>query len=65
MTMTTPTPNQYKYNNPYEWLEKTSSTWTKEQLRQELLKFAQQAGFDAIQDEYQTEMDADGYFEPY
>lgn len=54
---------KYKWDNPYEWLETKSEKWTREQLRSALLALAIKHDSDTIQDEYQSEMDADGYFD--
>lgn len=53
----------YKYANPYEWLEAKSQEWNKEQLRAALLSLAINTDSDMIEDQYQDDMEADGYFE--
>lgn len=55
---------RYRWATPYEWLiEKIDSgDWDELRLRSELKDLALKLGSDAIQDEYQGEMDEDGYF---
>ena len=52
-----------KFANAYEWFVQWSATLTPEQALYELREFALAAGSDEIQDRYQREMDADGYFD--
>ncbi len=60
-----PKEKSYRWANPYEWIEHKvdSGEWSQGQIRSELLALAQQADPDDLQDLYQSEMDADGYFE--
>ena len=53
----------YRWANPYGWLDQKSGRWSKDRLRSELLALAVKQDSDTLQDEYQTEMDADGYFD--
>ena len=53
----------YRWVLPYAWLESKASEWPAEQLYQELLSLAAQLSSDLLQDIYQAEMEANGYFE--
>lgn len=56
--------NKYKWDGPHEWLDDVSREWDSARLRAELMALAVRLDADELQDEFQTEMDADGYFEP-
>ena len=53
----------YKWTHPYHWLEKKAVTWDRERLLTEFLNLACIADSDTLQDTFQEEMDADGYFD--
>lgn len=54
----------YRWNTPYQWLSEKIEYLSQGDLIDVALTFAQLAGNDAIQDLFQKEMTADGYFEP-
>ena len=58
------TTKKYEYANPYEWLHRASQKWDETQLRNAMLLLAQEAGYEAIQENFQMEMDQDGFFAP-
>ena len=53
----------YKWTHPYHWLEEKAATWDRERLLTEFLNLACIADSDTLQDTFQEEMDADGYFD--
>jgi len=53
----------YKWNSPHDWLSDKAKDWSKGRLYQELCTLAARHDADTLQDEYQDEMDQDGYFE--
>lgn len=53
----------YKWASPYEWLEEKAKEWDERKLYHELMNLASQLDSDTLQDEYQADMDADGYFD--
>lgn len=55
--------HRYKWASPYDWLSEQAATWTRERLLTELRNLAVKLDSDTLQDEYQTEMDSDGFFE--
>lgn len=55
---------QYRWSHPYAWLKEASRNWDTERLRTELQRLAFHTDSDTIQDLYQSDMDADGYFDP-
>lgn len=53
----------YKWDNPYEWVAEKAREWERNgTLFQEFLTLAQQVEMDTLQDLYQSDMIADGYF---
>lgn len=52
----------YRWTNPYEWLAETAQGWDAARLYNELLNLARLHDSDTLQDEYQADMDVDGYF---
>lgn len=54
---------KYRWATPYEWLLEKSRSWPLEQCRTEMLNLARLHDQDTLQDEYQSEMDEDGYFD--
>ena len=54
---------EYKWANPYEWVEQKSKDWSRERLLTEFLNLACITDSDTLQDTFQEEMDNDGYFE--
>jgi hypothetical protein len=52
----------YRWDTPYEWLSEAAREWTPERLYQELCTLALKHDSDTLQDEYQNEMQEDGYF---
>ena len=52
----------HKWANPYEWLEDAARLWDAPRLYRELMNLARLLGSDALQDEFQSDMDEDGYF---
>lgn len=61
---TTPAP-RFRWRHPHAWLQTASASWSRDRLLHELDRLALQCGFDTIQDLYQEDMVADGYFEPH
>lgn len=58
-------PETYKYASAHEWLrEHLSSIEDVEMLRQLAYQFARKMDGDDIQDLFEKEMDADGFFTP-
>ncbi len=53
---------KYRWACPYEWVEEKSKHWDRERLLTEFLNLARITDSDTIQDMFQSEMDADGYF---
>ena len=54
---------RYKWASPYEWLaEKIRDEWTPDEVAMALLQLAQSTDSDTLQDHFQSDMDADGYF---
>jgi len=53
---------KYRWSSPYAWLEWKSAQWSKEELRRELLGLAIKHDSDTLQDDYEAEMNKDGYF---
>jgi hypothetical protein len=56
--------DNYKWSNPQEWLLEYASKLDANKLFQEFTVLVQQMDSDQIQDLYQSDMDADGYFKP-
>jgi len=54
----------YKWQTPWEWLEQKADEWNHTQLLAEFKSLAMKLTSDDIQDEYESEMEKDGYFEP-
>lgn len=54
---------RYKYADPQEWLAERARDWSHDRLYLELMELARQTDSDTLQDIYQSDMDADGYFE--
>lgn len=55
---------EYKWNNPHEWLiTKIEREWKEYQLRSAIRNLLYKIDNDIIQDAFQDEMDADGYFD--
>ena len=55
--------HHYRWHHPIEWLLEKADKWNEEELRAELKNLAHKLDGDQIQDEYESEMDADGYFD--
>jgi len=55
---------QYKWDHPLEWLIQYLGALGQAELLQEAFTLAQKLDGDEIQDLYQSEMDAQGYFTP-
>lgn len=53
----------YKYSDAYEWFDAWIAEQPPERILRELRAFALAAGCDELEERYQDEMDADGYFE--
>ncbi len=53
---------RYKWSSPMEWLDEASIGWDAERLRFNMLVLAQKLDSDVLQDEYQYDMEQDGYF---
>jgi activator of HSP90 ATPase len=53
----------YRWDNPYKWLEDQCRVWDKERVTQAFLSLALASDSDTLQDLFQPEMDQDGYFE--
>ena len=58
------TDKKYKYNSPQEWLIEYAGKLDAGKLFNEFTVLVQQMDADTIQDLYQSDMDADGYFTP-
>ena len=56
---------KYKWDTPLEWLIQKAGSWNATQLFNEFCAMAQTLDLDTIQDLYQSDMDADGYFDRY
>ena len=54
---------KYKYNSPYEWLNERIIKADEKELRVIAHELTTKINADDIQDLFQSEMDADGYFE--
>lgn len=54
--------HRYKWDSPYEWLTDAAKGWDSARLYQELCNLAIKHDSDTLQDEFQADMDADGYF---
>ena len=54
--------SKYKWHTPYEWVEQKAVEWDKDRLLTEFLNLACITDSDTLQDTFQGEMDADGYF---
>ena len=55
----------YRWEHPYDWLVDAAQEWSKERLYAELCNLARRCGGDTLQDEYEADMVADGYFLHY
>jgi hypothetical protein len=53
----------YKWKNPHEWIGGAMQFWDEKRLRAELRAMAVRLDADTLQEMYESEMDADGYFE--
>ncbi len=53
----------YKWDSPLEWLVDKARGWDQTKLYNELANLARLLDSDQLQDEYQADMDQDGYFE--
>ena len=53
----------YKWDNAHEWLFEKASEWTREELLHEFKELALKLDSDTIQDQFQSDMEQDGYFE--
>lgn len=62
--MMTTTEKTYKWANAQEWLQNYIDGLSYEELRQEAKNLASMLDDDTIQDTYQSDMDAQGYFTP-
>lgn len=54
----------YKWANPQEWLQQYVDGLSYTELLQEAKNLASMLDSDQIQDTYQADMDAQGYFKP-
>lgn len=54
----------YKWANPQEWLQDYINGLSYTELLQEARNLASMLDADTIRDTYQSDMDAQGYFEP-
>lgn len=63
-TPRTTTATTYKWTNPQEWLQQYIDSLSYLELRQEAKNLASMLDSDQIQDTYQSDMDAQGYFKP-
>lgn len=54
---------RYKYESAHEWLELKAATWTYDELLGQFKQLIYKLDGDTIQDQYQDDMDRDGYFE--
>lgn len=55
---------RYRWHSPGEWLGTKLSEWTPEEVKKAAEAMAGKLDSDAIQDLYESEMAADGYFQP-
>jgi hypothetical protein len=53
----------YRWQHPHDWLLEKADEWNHTQLLAEFKSLAMKLDGDQIQDEYQSEMDQDGYFD--
>lgn len=54
---------KYRWASPYEWLEEKAKEWSAERVLHEFLGLAREAvDSDTLQDGFQDDMEADGYF---
>ena len=53
---------RYRWDSPYEWLSESAKAWDAAQLYRELMNLARILDSDQLQDEYQDDMDRDGFF---
>jgi len=53
----------YKWSNPYGWLADMSRGWSEAVLYANLCRLANSVDSDTLQDAFEFEMSADGYFE--
>ena len=54
---------KYKWNSAHEWLLDAMEKWDINQLKCEFREIMMKMDSDEIQDIYQSDMDADGYFD--
>jgi len=54
----------YRWDSPYEWLMEYCTDLEPSELLSVVQELAMKLDSDALQDLYQSEMDADGYFTP-
>jgi hypothetical protein len=59
-----PKPKIYRWGSPLAWLHDAVQEWDSERLASEVIALASRLDSDALQDEYQADMDADDYFSP-
>jgi hypothetical protein len=57
-------PKKYRWSGPHEWLLEQAETWPADMLFSCLRDLALKCDPDTLQDIFQKEMDADGYFTP-
>ena len=57
-------PKKYRWSGPHEWLLEQIDTWSALELHQALCELAMRMDADTLQDIFQSDMDADGYFTP-
>lgn len=57
-------PTEYKWDTPQQWLIEYASKLDAAKLFQEFTVLVQQMDADTVQDLYQSDMDAQGYFTP-
>lgn len=53
---------RYRWQYPVDWLSEAALKWDERRLYQAVLSLAGRLDSDAIQDLFQEDMDADGYF---
>jgi len=62
-------PKSYRWNYPQDWLNDKLTEWSEQGNIAEILAIARElaavAGDDEIQNRFESEMDADGFFEPF
>ena len=54
---------KYKWDKPYEWLEHAATNWSSDELYCTMMSLAGMLDSDTLQETFQSEMAADGFFQ--